>query len=74
MQALKGFNLIATANDRDRGQRTVQCPQRRFNTVVLPTPDTLEEEVEIVQQRVAALGRALSCRPKRRRWRKSAGW
>jgi hypothetical protein len=33
--------------------------KRRFNTVVLPLPDTVEEEVSIVQQRVASLGRAL---------------
>ncbi len=60
VQALKGFNLIATANDRDLGVNELSSAlKRRFNTVVLPTPDTLEEEVEIVQQRVAALGRAL---------------
>ncbi len=33
--------------------------KRRFNTVVLPVPDTMDEEVAIVQQRVASLGRAL---------------
>ena len=33
--------------------------KRRFNTVILPVPDTAEEEVEIVQRRVASLGRAL---------------
>jgi hypothetical protein len=32
---------------------------RRFNTVVLPLPDTLEQEAEIVERRVEALGRAL---------------
>ena len=56
----KGFNVIATANDRDRGVNELSSAlKRRFNTVVLPTPETLEEEVGIVQQRVAALGRAL---------------
>jgi hypothetical protein len=32
---------------------------RRFNTVELPLPATMEEEVEIVDRRVAQLGRAL---------------
>jgi hypothetical protein len=32
---------------------------RRFNTVVLPVPETFEEEVAIVSRRVEELGRAL---------------
>ena len=32
---------------------------RRFNTVVLPLPATIEEEVDIVDRRAASLGRAL---------------
>jgi MoxR-like ATPase len=60
VQAVRGFNLIATANDRDRGVNELSSAlKRRFNTVVLPLPDTLEEEVTIVQQRVASLSRAL---------------
>ncbi len=60
VQARKGFNLIATANDRDRGVNELSSAlKRRFNTVVLPTPDSLEREVEIVRQRVAAIGQAL---------------
>jgi len=60
VQAVKGFNLIATANDRDRGVNELSSAlKRRFNTVVLPLPDTLDEEVTIVQQRVASLSRAL---------------
>jgi hypothetical protein len=60
VQAVKGFNLIATANDRDRGVNDLSSAlRRRFNTVVLPLPDSAEEEVTIVQQRVASLGRAL---------------
>jgi MoxR-like ATPase len=60
VQAIKGFNLIATANDRDRGVNELSSAlKRRFNTVVLPLPDSLDEEVEIVQQRVASLSRAL---------------
>ena len=57
---VRGFNVIATANNRDQGVNDLSSAlKRRFNTVVLPLPDTLDEEVEIVQQRVAALGRAL---------------
>ena len=33
--------------------------KRRFNTVILPVPDNAEEEIEIVRQRVASLGKAL---------------
>lgn len=60
IQATKGFNLVATANDRDRGVNELSSAlKRRFNTVVLPTPSTLEEEVDIVHQRVQALGLSL---------------
>ena len=61
VQASKGFNVIATANDRDRGVNELSSAlRRRFNTVVLPLPATAEEEVQIVQQRVAELGQALA--------------
>jgi MoxR-like ATPase len=60
VQAQKGFNVIATANDRDRGVNELSSAlRRRFNTVVLPVPATAEEEVDIVTRRVAALGRSL---------------
>lgn len=60
VQARKGFNVIATANNRDRGVNELSSALlRRFNTVVLPLPETLEREVEIVEKRVAELGRAL---------------
>lgn len=59
-RAVTGFNVIATANDRDRGVNELSSAlKRRFNTVVLPVPETMEEEVEIVRSRVASLGRAL---------------
>jgi MoxR-like ATPase len=59
--ARHGFNLIATANDRDRGVNELSSAlRRRFNTVVLPAPASADEEVRIVTQRVAALGAALS--------------
>lgn len=60
VQATRGFNIVATANDRDKGVNDLSSAlRRRFNTVVLPLPDTLEEEAEIVRQRSAAIGRAL---------------
>jgi MoxR-like ATPase len=60
VQAVKGFNVIATANNRDRGVSELSSAlKRRFNTVILPVPETSDEEVEIVQTRVASLGRAL---------------
>jgi MoxR-like ATPase len=60
VQAVKGFTVIATANDRDRGVNDLSSAlKRRFNTVVLPVPAQLEDEVRIVQQRVEGLGRAL---------------
>lgn len=60
VQAVKGFNLIATANNRDKGVNELSSAlKRRFNTVILPVPDSAEEEVQIVQQRVESLGRSL---------------
>lgn len=60
VQALQGFNVIATANNRDKGVNELSSAlRRRFNTVVLPLPDTLESEVEIVRQRVSAIGSSL---------------
>ncbi|MET9796639.1 AAA family ATPase [Nocardiopsis alba] len=60
VQAQRGFNIIATANDRDRGVNDLSSAlRRRFNTVVLPVPDSAEDEVRIVTQRVEQLGRSL---------------
>jgi MoxR-like ATPase len=60
VQAHKGFNVIATANNRDKGVNELSSAlTRRFNTVVLPVPETMEEEVQIVERRVSSLGRAL---------------
>jgi MoxR-like ATPase len=59
-QAVKGFNVIATANDRDKGVNELSSAlRRRFNTVVLPLPSSLEEEVDIVRRRAEQTGRAL---------------
>jgi MoxR-like ATPase len=60
VQAIPGFTIIGTANDRDRGVNQMSSAlARRFNTVVLPPPSTEDAEVEIVSQRAAQLGRAL---------------
>lgn len=60
IQAIKGFNIIATANDRDKGVNDLSSAlKRRFNTVILPVPETLEEEVQIVRTRVENLGKSL---------------
>jgi MoxR-like ATPase len=61
VQAVGGFNVIATANNRDKGVNELSSAlKRRFNTVVLPLPATEAEEVVIVEKRVAEMGRALA--------------
>jgi MoxR-like ATPase len=61
IQGTEGFNVIATANSRDRGVNELSSAlQRRFNTVVLPLPSSLEDEVHIVQTRVASMSKALA--------------
>lgn len=53
-KAIRGFNVIATANDRDKGIHEMSSAlKRRFNTVVLPLPETIEEELKIVTQRIS---------------------
>ncbi|RUL75912.1 ATP-binding protein [Dyella choica] len=60
VQATRGFSVIATANNRDKGVNELSSAlKRRFNTVILPVPASQEEEVSIVAKRVAELGRAL---------------
>lgn len=60
VQAQRGFNVIATANNRDKGVNELSSAlKRRFNTVILPTPATLEEEIGIVDKRVRDMGTAL---------------
>lgn len=59
-QAVQGFSVIATANNRDKGVNELSSAlKRRFNTVILPPPATIAEEVEIVQKRVQSLGKSL---------------
>ncbi len=53
IQAVKGFNIIATANNRDKGVNELSSAlKRRFNTVILPVPDSMDEEIDIVRRRV----------------------
>jgi len=60
VQAVRGFSLIATANNRDKGVNELSSAlKRRFNTVILPVPSSEEEEIAIVAKRVEELGRAL---------------
>ncbi len=59
VQATEGFNVIATANNRDKGVNELSgALKRRFNTVILPVPESIQEEVEIVQRRVDSLSKA----------------
>lgn len=60
IQAVKGFNIIATANNRDKGVNELSgALKRRFNTVILPLPNSIEEEMDIVKRRVESLGKAM---------------
>jgi len=53
IMAQKGFNIIATANNRDKGVNDLSSAlKRRFNTVILPVPESMEEEIDIVKRRV----------------------
>ncbi|WP_444931637.1 AAA family ATPase [Microbulbifer sp. SSSA002] len=58
--AQRGFNVIATANNRDKGVNELSSAlKRRFNVVVLPLPDDMKEEVSIISRRVAEMGENL---------------
>ncbi len=58
--ARRGFNLIATANNRDKGVNELSSAlKRRFNVVVLPLPDDMKQEIEIVARRVGEMAGAL---------------
>ncbi|MEM1421042.1 MAG: AAA family ATPase [Pseudomonadota bacterium] len=60
LYASKGFNLIATANDRDKGVNDLSAAlKRRFNVVALPLPETADQEVAIVAKRVAEMAVSL---------------
>jgi MoxR-like ATPase len=58
--ARRGFNLIATANNRDKGVNELSSAlKRRFNVVVLPLPDDIDEEIAIVTRRVGEMAQSL---------------
>lgn len=60
VQAVAGFSVIATANNRDKGVNELSAAlKRRFNTVVLPVPASEDDEVAIVTRRVGEMSRAL---------------
>jgi MoxR-like ATPase len=64
VHARRGFNVIATANNRDKGVNDLSAAlKRRFNVVVLPLPSSFEEEVGIVAKRVTELGAGLALPP-----------
>jgi MoxR-like ATPase len=64
IEARRGFNVIATANNRDKGVNELSSAlKRRFNVVVLPSPATLEEETGIVAKRVGEIGLGLRLPP-----------
>lgn len=59
--AQQGFNVIATANNRDKGVNELSAAlKRRFNVVVLSLPDDIQEEIRIVSRRVSEMGNNLS--------------
>jgi len=54
--ARRGFNVIATANTRDRGVNEMSSAlKRRFNFETVPPVEDLQEEVKIVRGQVASL-------------------
>lgn len=58
--ARRGFNIIATANNRDKGVNELSSAlKRRFNVVVLPLPDDMEQEIAIISRRVDEMSRDL---------------
>lgn len=60
IHAKPGFNVIATANNRDKGVNELSSAlKRRFNVVVLPPPATIEEETAIVTKRLGDIGKSL---------------
>jgi len=58
--ATRGFNVIATANNRDKGVNDLSSAlKRRFNVVVLPLPASAGEEIAIIVRRVGEMALSL---------------
>ena len=58
--AQRGFNVIATANNRDKGVNELSAAlKRRFNVVVLPLPNDMQQEISIIARRVDQMGSQL---------------
>lgn len=56
VSAERGFNIIGTANTRDRGVNEMSAAlKRRFNFVTIPVVEDLEQEIRIVTKREAEL-------------------
>jgi MoxR-like ATPase len=56
VSAERGFNIVATANTRDRGVNEMSAAlKRRFNFVVVPVVSDLEQEIRIVVKRAEEL-------------------
>jgi MoxR-like ATPase len=56
VSAQRGFNIIASANTRDRGVNEMSAAlKRRFNFVTVPVVEDLEQEIRIVTKREAEL-------------------
>ena len=63
--AQKGFSIIATANTRDKGVNEMSAAlKRRFNIVVLPSPASIEAEMDIVRTRIDQLAGSLDLNAK----------
>ena len=54
------MKAMQEGNNRDKGVNDLSSAlKRRFNTVILPLPDTLEEEVDIVRRRVESFEKVM---------------
>ena len=74
--AQRGFNIIATANNRDKGVNELSSAlKRRFNVVVLPLPDSADGGSRDRRQARRRDGAAAStCRRRRMSPRRSPAW